>query len=294
MTNSWTHIPIMAVQIADLLLQKPDGVYVDGTLGLGGHSAYFLTRLSSGARIFGFDKDAAALQMARERVADERLLTFHASYTMAHQILQEKGIAGADGVLLDLGVSSYQLDDPSRGFSILHNGPLDMRFDGAASLTAAEIVNKWPLDKLVQILRDYGEEHQAEKIALAILRVRKERALCTTQDLKQVVEDVLPRHGKTHPATQTFQALRIACNRELETVQEGLQTLEHLVLPGGRVAVLTFHSLEDRLVKNCFKNLVQGGGWRLVNKHALKPDYAEVRQNRRARSAKLRVIERSL
>ena len=292
MQETWTHIPIMAKEIADLLLRNPDGVYVDGTLGLGGHTRYFLSRLSPHARIFGFDKDEHALRMAQERVADARLTAYHASYTQAPSILQQAGVNGADGVLLDLGLSSYQLDDPTRGFSLLHAGPLDMRFDVRATLTAAHIVNTWPLDELIRILRDYGEERQAEKIALAILAARKQAPLQTTEDLKNVVESVLKRTGKKHPATQTFQALRIACNDELSTVEQALRLLPQLVRAGGRAAILTFHSLEDRLVKNYFKQLAQQDGWTLVTKHALAPQYEEVRQNRRARSAKLRVIER--
>lgn len=292
MSQPWTHIPIMAPQIADLLLRNPDGIYVDGTLGLGGHTRYFLTRLSPKARIFGFDKDEEALSMAKHNVADSRLRAFHASYTQAPEILHREGIPGVDGVLLDLGLSSYQLDNPARGFSIMNNGPLDMRFDLSASLTAAQIVNTWPLDELERILRDYGEERHADKIALAIMRTRKEAPIATTEELKKVVETVLPRRGKTHPATQTFQALRIACNAELSNVQTALQTLPQLLLPGARAAILTFHSLEDRLVKTRFKELAQSGDWKLVTKHALAPAYEEVRQNRRARSAKLRVIER--
>ena len=292
MTENWTHIPIMAEQVADLLLLNPEGVYVDATLGLGGHTRLFLSRLSPQARIFGFDKDEEALRMAQERVNDKRLQPVHASYTQAPEVLRKSGIDGADGALFDLGLSSYQLDNPARGFSLLQNGPLDMRFDLSATLTAADIVNTWPLDKLEYILREYGEEHQASKIALALMKARKETPITTTQALRQIVESVVPRYGKKHPATQTFQALRIACNDELNTVQTALNTLEQLIRPGGRAAILTFHSLEDRLVKNHFKMLAQTGNWTLVNKHALAPQYDEIRQNRRARSAKLRVIER--
>ncbi len=292
MSENWTHIPIMANQIADLLLLNPDGVYIDGTLGLGGHTRLFLSRLSPKARIFGFDKDEDALRMAQARVADKRLYPVHASYTQAPEVLRKAGIDKADGALFDLGLSSYQLDNPARGFSLLQNGPLDMRFDLSATLTAADIVNTWPLDRLEYILKEYGEERQANKIALAIMKARKEAAITTTQALKQIVESVVPRYGKKHPATQTFQALRIACNDELNTVQAALNTLEQLIRPGGRAAILTFHSLEDRLVKNHFKALAQNGNWILVNKHALSPAYDEIRQNRRARSAKLRVIER--
>ena len=295
MTQNWTHIPIMAPQIAEFLLLNPNGVYVDGTLGLGGHTKFFLSKLGPQARILGFDKDEEALQMAVARVNDPRLTAFHASYTQAPEELKKLGLNGADGLLLDLGLSSYQLDNPARGFSILHEGPLDMRFDLQNPVSAAVIVNTWGLDDLTRILQDYGEERNALKIALAIMQSRREQKIETTGQLKEIVERVYGgKRGKTHPATQTFQALRIAVNRELDTVQEALNTLEHIVKPGGRAAVLTFHSLEDRLVKNHFKELAKGGVWKLINKHALPPEYDEVRQNRRARSAKLRVIERSL
>ncbi len=292
MTQTWTHIPIMAVQIADLLLQRPDGIYMDGTLGLGGHARYFLSRLGPHARLVGFDRDEEALAMARERVQDDRLQTFHASYTQAPELLGQAGIDGVDGLLLDLGLSSYQLDNPARGFSLLQDGPLDMRFDLSATLSAADIVNTWPLDELERILTDYGEERQAAKIALAIMSARKQAPIQTTKALKEIVEQVVPRYGKKHPATQTFQALRIACNGELAAIEKILSCLPQLVRVQGRVAVLTFHSLEDRLVKNRFKELAQSGAWQLINKHALAPSYEEVRQNRRARSAKLRVIKR--
>lgn len=295
MTQNWTHIPIMAPQIAEFLLLNPNGVYVDGTLGLGGHTKFFLSKLGPQARILGFDKDEEALKMAVARVNDPRLTAFHASYTQAPEELKKLGLNGADGLLLDLGLSSYQLDNPARGFSILHEGPLDMRFDLQNPVSAAVIVNTWGLDDLTRILQDYGEERNALKIALAIMQARREQKIETTGQLKEIVERVYGgKRGKTHPATQTFQALRIAVNRELDTVQEALNTLEHIVKPGGRAAVLTFHSLEDRVVKNHFKELAKGGVWKLINKHALPPEYDEVRQNRRARSAKLRVIERSL
>lgn len=293
MTENWVHIPIMAPQIADLLLTQPGGVYVDGTLGLGGHTKYFLSRLGPQARILGFDKDAEALRMAVERVNDPRLTVFHESYTQAPQELQKLGLSGADGALFDLGLSSYQLDNPVRGFSIVHDGPLDMRFDRQNPLSAEVIVNTWPMAELERILKDFGEERQATPIALAIMQARRQGKIATTGQLAKIVEGVYGgRRGKTHPATQTFQALRIACNGELDAVQQALHSLEQIVKPGGRAAVLTFHSLEDRLVKNRFKELAKSGAWKLVNKHALSPEYEEVRQNRRARSAKLRVIER--
>lgn len=294
MSQQWTHIPIMAQEIADVLLTNPEGVYVDGTLGLGGHAKYFLSRLGPCARMLGFDKDEEALKMAVERVNDPRLSVFHQSYTEAPARLLALGLPGADGALFDLGLSSYQLDNPDRGFSIISNGPLDMRFDRANPLSAAVIVNTWPMAELERILKDYGEERNFTKIALAVMQARRQGPIKTTGQLKEIIESVCggKRGGKTHPATQTFQALRIACNRELEAVETALSSLGGIVKPGGRAAVLTFHSLEDRLVKNRFKELAKTGQWLLVNKHALAPQYEEVRQNRRARSAKLRVIER--
>lgn len=289
----WTHIPIMAAQIADYLLTNFEGTYIDGTLGLGGHTKYFLSHLGTRACVLGFDKDEEALKMAQERVNDPRLKAFHKSYTEAPAVLKELNLPGADGALFDLGLSSYQLDNPARGFSILRDGPLDMRFDKQNPLSAAVIVNTWPMAELERVLTQYGEERNATKLALAIMHARKEAPIETTQRLKEVVETVYgPKRGKTHPATQTFQALRIACNRELESVEQVLNSLAEIIKPGGRAAILTFHSLEDRLVKTHFKALAQSGEWKLITKHALAPDYAEVRQNRRARSAKLRVIER--
>lgn len=292
MTRTWTHIPILAPEIAQLLLQRLDGVYVDGTLGLGGHTRFFLSRLGPQARVIGFDKDEEALAMARERVNDTRLTAVHASYTQAPQILADLGLDGADGALFDLGLSSYQLDNPARGFSLQHDGPLDMRFDLSAPLTAEKIVNEWGLDDLERILTQYGEERNAHAIALALMAARRQGPIQTTFALKNIVQSVLRGRGKIHPATQTFQALRIAVNDELGCVERVAALLPKLLRPGGRAAVLTFHSLEDRLVKTRFKELCALGGWQLVNKHVIAPGYEEVRQNPRARSAKLRVIEK--
>ncbi len=293
MEQTWTHIPIMVAQIAELLLTNPSGIYMDGTLGLGGHTKFFLSKLEPKAHIYGFDKDPQALKMAEERVNDPRLTPCHASYSQAAQVLQTHGVLALDGALFDLGLSSYQLDDPSRGFSLLRDGPLDMRFDTTQLLTAADIVNTWGLEELERIFREYGEEKRAPQVAHAILTARRAQRIETTLQLKQVVENVLgPQRGRIHPATQIFQALRIACNQEFAHVEQIAQVIEQLLKPGARAAVLTFHSLEDRLVKNQFKVLAATGAWKLVNKHALAPSYEEVRQNRRARSAKLRVIER--
>ena len=290
--TEWTHIPILANEIADLILTKPDGVYVDGTLGLGGHTKLFLSRLGENARIFGFDKDEEALALAQKRVNDSRLTAFHASYTQAAQLLQSHGINAVDGALFDLGLSSYQLDNPLRGFSLLRDGPLDMRFDLSAKLTAEKIVNEWGLTDLERILTDYGEERNARAIALAIMAARRQERINTTFKLKNIVESVVRKRSKIHPATQTFQALRIAVNEELSCVEEVLHLLDKILNSGGRAAILTFHSLEDRLVKLYFKKLAAEKNWKPVNKHVIVPSYEEIRRNSRARSAKLRVIEK--
>lgn len=293
MEPSWTHIPIMAEQIASLLLTHPSGTYMDGTLGLGGHTKFFLSKLGPHAHIYGFDKDPHALAMATQRVNDPRLTPCHASYSQAAEVLAAYGVHALDGALFDLGLSSYQLDDPTRGFSLLREGPLDMRFDTTQTLTAAQIVNTWGLEELTRIFEEYGEVHRSAQVAHAIVTARREHPLETTLQLKQVVEGALgPKRGRIHPATQIFQALRIACNQEFLHVEQISGVIENLLKPGARCAVLTFHSLEDRLVKNQFKALAATGRWKLVNKHALPPSYEEIRQNRRARSAKLRVIER--
>ena len=292
MEATWKHIPILATEIADLLLTDPAGVYVDGTLGLGGHTKLFLSRLGPQARVFGFDKDEEALKMAQERVNDSRLTVVHASYTQAAQTLQNQHIPGAQGALFDLGLSSYQLDNPARGFSLLRDGPLDMRFDVSATLTAEKIVNEWGLTELERILTEYGEERNAHAIAMAIMAARRTGVIDTTFKLKNIIEQISRGRGKIHPATQTFQALRIAVNHELENVEQLPAVLDDLIISGGRAAVLTFHSLEDRIIKLRFKELVAGGKWKLVNKHVMVPSYEEVRSNSRARSAKLRVIEK--
>ncbi len=294
MANTWQHIPILAEEIASLLLQNKSGHYLDGTLGLGGHTKLFLSRLDSNARILGLDKDSQAIKFAKEKVADSRLITRQASYLQAPEILKELNWSLLDGALFDLGLSSYQLDDASRGFSFLKAGPLDMRFDNTKGLTAEDIINTWPADKLEYIFKTYGEEHKAKKIALIICESRRETPLKTTTDLANLIEKHIPRFGKTHPATRIFQALRIAVNEELQTVEKAPKMLTDIIKPGGRAAFLTFHSLEDRIIKQAFKEMEKSGAWRLVNKKLIMPSEEEIKNNSRSRSAGLRVIERVL
>ena len=289
----WQHIPILAQTIKELLITDKEGLYIDGTLGLGGHTKILLSALGPNAKIFGFDKDANAILMAKENVADDRLETFNLSYIECVKVLAEKNIKGVNGALFDFGLSSYQLDDASRGFSFNNQGPLDMRFDTKQTLSAREIVNTWPADKIEKILVDYGEEKFASKIARAIVLAARETPIETTWQLAKIIESVCPRTSKTHPATRTFQALRIAVNDELGAIETAAKLLKQILLPSGRAAFLTFHSLEDRIIKQALKDLCQDkDSWRLVNKKVIEPSWQEIQQNSRARSAKLRVIER--
>lgn len=294
MTENWQHIPILAEEIATLLLQNKSGFYLDGTLGLGGHTKLFLSMLDNKAKILGLDKDKQALAFATQKVNDGRLTARQASYLEAPQILKTLNWPLLDGALFDLGLSSYQLDDARRGFSFLKAGPLDMRFDNTKGKTAADLINNLPADKLEYIFKTYGEDRAAQKIALAICQARKEAPFQTTQDLATLIEKHIPRFGGNHPATRIFQALRIAVNEELETVAQAPKMLEQIIKIGGRAAFLTFHSLEDRIIKQAFKEMAQSGKWQLVNKKLIKPSFEEVRSNFRARSAGLRVIERVL
>lgn len=289
----WQHIPILAQTIKELLITDKEGLYIDGTLGLGGHTKILLSALGKSAKVFGFDKDENAILMAKQNVADTRLETFNLSYSESARVLQGKNIKGVNGILFDFGLSSYQLDDASRGFSFNNQGPLDMRFDTKQTLTAKEIVNTWTADKLEEIFTNYGEEKFASKIAQTIALAARENTIETTWQLAKIIEGVCPRTSKTHPATRIFQALRIAVNDELGEVKKAPKLLEQILLPFGRAAFLTFHSLEDRIIKNALKDLCQDKEtWRLVNKKVIEPSWQEIQQNSRARSAKLRVIER--
>jgi 16S rRNA (cytosine1402-N4)-methyltransferase len=290
---SWKHIPILAREITDLLITNPDGVYIDGTLGLGGHTKFFMSKLSAQGKVIGLDKDPNAVKMAVENVADARLLAFNLSYLNAKDALLQAGVDGAHGILFDLGLSSYQLDDPKRGFSFLQEGPLDMRFDNTGGQTAADIINTLPADELEELLLKYADERNARKIALAVYDARVENGpLLTTTALAKVIEKVCRREGKIHPATKTFQALRIAVNGELEAVESSVKILPQIIKQGGRAAFLTFHSTEDRIIKYALKDLCSDGSWQLVNKKVIEPQWEEVKNNPRARSAKLRVAQR--
>lgn len=305
------HISVLLPECIEALNIRPDGIYVDGTLGMGGHSAAIAERLTTGLLI-GIDRDETAIQRAGERLKPfgERVKLVHGNFRNTAAILDQLGIAGVDGMLFDLGVSSPQLDEADRGFSYMHDAPLDMRMDASDELNAWFIVNCWPEEKLKRILYDYGEERHAPRIASAILRARAEKPIETTLQLVDVIRSAMPASAlreKQHPAKRTFQAIRIAVNDELEAVRTLLDTAPDKLNPGGRLAVISFHSLEDRIVKLGIRSHEDGctcprdfpvctcgfvQTLRSVTRKPIVPTDAELRDNPRARSAKLRVAER--
>ena len=300
------HEPVLLGETLALLAPAPGKLFVDGTLGGGGHTEAFL---KAGALVVGIDQDPQALAFAGERLAGfgERFTPVRANFEEIGTVLDGLGIAGIDGALLDIGVSSWQLDTPERGFSFQENGPLDMRMNPDAPLSAADLVNTLPEAELVRIFREYGEEPAARRIAQQIAKDREVRPFETTFDLVRSVETVHPRRGRTHPATKVFQALRIAVNRELEVLDTALAAFSARLNPGGRFGVITFHSLEDRRVKTFFKagstEWLDRPEWpaprrnpafqfRLLTPKPAVASEAEQSRNPRSRSAKLRVIEK--
>lgn len=306
------HIPVLLHETVDGLNIRPDGIYVDGTLGGGGHAFEVLKRLSPNGRLIGMDQDEAAIAAASRRLEQfqERFSAIHCNFSDMRMQLQRLGVEKADGIMLDLGVSSFQLDMPQRGFSYREeSAPLDMRMDTRQKLTAKDIVNSYSEKELFLIIRDYGEDKFAKNIAKHIVNARKEKEIRTAGDLCDVIRAAIPaklRKGGGHPAKRTFQAVRIALNRELEVLQENLEDMIDLLNDGGRICVITFHSLEDRIVKNIFKKSMHPcicpldfpvcACGRISKGKALRgPIVAsaeEIESNRRSKSAKLRVFER--
>jgi 16S rRNA (cytosine1402-N4)-methyltransferase len=293
--TTWSHEPVLLRETAELLLTNPDGTYLDATLGLGGHSRYFLEhKLSKKGRVIGIDLDCEAAELASSALAGfaPRFTAVRGSYTDARKILTSLGAGMVDGALFDLGLSSYQLDNPAKGFSFQREGPLDMRFDSGNPLTANDIINGESYDELERILRVYGEEFFSRRIAEAVVERRAETRFETTAQLAGFIEKIVRRHGRTHPATKTFQALRVAVNHEFENVEKAIATLDQILKPGGRAAFITFHSLEDRIIKQAFRKMADEGNWALVVKKPVQPSREEILKNPRSRSAKLRVIEK--
>lgn len=305
------HVSVLLPECIDSLNIRPEGVYVDGTLGMGGHSEEIAKRLTTG-KLIGIDRDETAIRRAGERLRPygDRVQLVHGNFRDTAEILDDLGIDAVDGMLFDLGVSSPQLDESERGFSYMHDAPLDMRMDETDNLNAWFIVNRWPEEKLRRILYDYGEERCAPRIAAAIVREREQREIRTTLQLVEVIRSAMPAAAlreKQHPAKRTFQAIRIAVNDELEAVRAMMATAPDKLRPGGRIAVISFHSLEDRIVKTgiaarengctcprefpvCTCGFVQT--LRSVTRKPILPSPEEMESNPRSRSAKLRVAER--
>lgn len=306
------HKSVLLQECIDALNIRPDGIYLDGTLGGAGHSSQIARRLTEGGRLIGVDRDRTALAAAKERLAPyaDRVTLVHSNFAEIDAILDSLGIPAVDGMLFDLGVSSPQLDDASRGFSYMADAPLDMRMDKDDALTAGEVVNTWPQGELRRILYDYGEERYAPQIAAAICRAREKALVETTLELVDIIRSAMPAQAlreKQHPAKRSFQAIRIAVNDELGAVSRMMQAAVGRLNPGGRLAVITFHSLEDRIVKSEMQQAARGCTCppefpvcvcgkkplvKLVTRKPIVSGPAELEENPRARSAKLRVAEK--
>jgi len=307
----FSHKPVLFTETVDALAVKPDGVYVDCTLGGAGHASLLLSRLTTG-KLIALDQDMAAIRNAKEKLKsyEGKFELVHTNFEHVGEVLSQMAPDGIDGAMIDLGVSSYQLDTPERGFSYHHDAPLDMRMDTDAALTAKEVVNRYSQKDLCRILRDYGEEKNAAKIASSLVRAREEKEIETTLELSEIVKSAFPpkeRFEGKHPARRTFQAIRIEVNRELSIIPPTLDQLVSALKPGGRLAVITFHSLEDRLVKESMKKYISGCTCprdfpvcvcsfqpKLINltRKPIVPSAREEKENPRSRSAKLRVAEK--
>ena len=308
---SYGHRPVLLEECLNALCIRPDGVYVDGTLGRAGHSLEIARRLTTG-RLIGIDRDETAITAARERLRDylDHVTLVHSNFDRIGEILEELNISGVDGMLFDLGVSSPQLDDAQRGFSYMHDAPLDMRMDRTAALDARQVVNQWPYEELRRILYDFGEERYAPAIAKGICRARETAPIETTLQLVDVIKSAMPPQAlreKQHPAKRSFQAIRIAVNDELASVSRLMHDAIDRLNPGGRLAVITFHSLEDRIVKNAMQAAAKGCTCppefpvcicgkkpkvRVLTRKPIVSGAQELAENPRARSAKLRVAEK--
>ncbi|MGC9359806.1 MAG: 16S rRNA (cytosine(1402)-N(4))-methyltransferase RsmH [Anaerolineae bacterium] len=303
---NWHHEPVLLDEVLRALAPRPGGRYVDATLGLGGHTRSLLEACAPDGHVLGIDRDQAVMEEALRRLGDlgERLVAVVGDFSDVGAIARDHGFAEVDGILMDLGVSSPQLDDAARGFSFQASGPLDMRMDQRGDLTAADIVNDWPEKEISRILWEYGEERYARRIARAIC---EERPIADTGALADLVAKVVGRRERIHPATRTFQALRIAVNDELGALERALPQVLDLLVPGGRLAVIAFHSLEDRIVKQFIRREASDcicpprlpvcvcghtATLRPMTKKPVRPSAEEVARNPRSRSARLRVAER--
>ncbi|HBK34784.1 MAG: Ribosomal RNA small subunit methyltransferase H [Candidatus Uhrbacteria bacterium GW2011_GWE2_40_58] len=286
------HVPVLLQEVLVYLKPEPKKVFIDGTVGQGGHAFEILKRVLPEGRLLAIDRDPHNLEIARDRLADytDAVIFVCGSFAECKKYAYASKYPQVDGILLDLGFSSYHIQDPARGFSFLAEGVLDMRYNPEEQIeTAADIVNTWSEEELAEIFRKYGEERQARSIAQAIIKNRKQKKIITTKDLSEVVQQVVKRHGKVHPATKVFQALRIAVNDELGEIERALPDLVELLKPGGRLVIISFHSLEDRLIKQFIK---EHSELDVLTKKPVCPTEEEIRANPRARSAKLRVAQK--
>ena len=309
---NYGHRPVLLHECLDALAIRPDGVYLDGTLGRAGHSLEIVRRLTAGGRLIALDRDETAIEAAQRRLADymDRVTLVHSNFSALDDVLRELGVRGVDGMLFDLGVSSPQLDDAARGFSYKQDAPLDMRMDESASYTARELVNTVSYEELKRILYEYGEERYAPAVAKKICAYRTEKPIETTLELADLIRSAMPAAAlreKQHPAKRSFQAIRIAVNDELGELPPMLRAAEKNLKPGGRLAVITFHSLEDRIVKRELQALATGctcppefpvcvcgkkPKMKLITRKPIVSGEEELNENPRARSAKLRVAEK--
>ncbi|HJA70770.1 MAG TPA: 16S rRNA (cytosine(1402)-N(4))-methyltransferase RsmH [Candidatus Lachnoclostridium stercoravium] len=307
------HKSVLLEETIESLNIKPDGIYVDGTLGGGGHAFHVCERLGENGRLIGIDQDEAAIEAAGKRLSPfkDKVTIVRSNYENIRSVLEGLGIEKVDGICLDLGVSSYQLDTPERGFTYREDVPLDMRMDQRQEKTAADIVNTYSESELYRMIRDYGEDKFAKNIAKHIVRAREAKPIETTGELTEIIKAAIPMKMRVtggHPAKQTFQAIRIELNRELEVLNQSIDTMIELLKPGGRLCIITFHSLEDRIVKTKFRNnenpcicppdfpvCVCGrtSRGRVVTRKPIVPTEEEIEENSRAKSSKLRVFERS-
>ena len=306
------HISVLLDETIDGLDIKPDGIYVDGTLGGGGHSYEILRRLSPKGRLIGIDQDGEALKAAGERLKkfENQITLVRSNYCEIDKVLKELNVEKVDGILLDIGVSSYQLDNLERGFSYKSDAPLDMRMDTRQELTAADVVNTYSENELFKIIKDYGEDKLAKNIGKHIVLARKEKPLETTKELSEVIKRAIPMKVQAkggHPAKKTFQAIRIEVNQELTVLKESIDKMIDLLKPNGRICIITFHSLEDRIVKTKFREnenpctcppnfpvCVCGkkSKGKVITRKPIIPSEDEIEENKRAKSSKLRIFER--
>lgn len=288
--SSFTHKPVMVNEVLSVLAVKPGGKYIDCTLGSGGHSYAILEVSSPDGVLVGIDRDPRAIEEAKRNLASygSRFIAIQGNFSNIKDLISNIGINDFDGILFDLGISSIQLDNPERGFSFNQDGPLDMRMDPYIQLTAYQIINSFPADRLEYIFRELGEERLASKIARAIVEYRKKKDISTTGELADLVSSVVKWRGRIHPATRVFMALRIYINNELENLKNALDQAVSLLKPGGRLCVISYHSLEDRIVKRFFRE----SGYKIIGDSVITPTREEILENRRARSAKLRGLEK--